>query len=181
MIEKTKRIIQNIEPGLKKYKSIMDNFHKVDVSKDVEFQREFNGFYRIRQRPKYFYSTYYSLLEKCKTEPLGFSEILKTLYKEIDRFEASFSSKLLATIDPSMPIWDIFVLENLNLKRPAQYSKSRFDDTVKLYNKIVQWYDKIIISEEGRLMLEIFDNKYPKSGISNVKKIDFILWQIRDK
>jgi len=79
-----------------------------------------------------------------------------------------------------MPIWDVFVLENLNLKKPAQYSKTRIEDTVKLYNQIFDWYKNMTISSEGIQMLEIFENEYPESGISDIKKIDFILWQIRN-
>ncbi|MBC8213849.1 MAG: hypothetical protein ISR90_02720 [Candidatus Marinimicrobia bacterium] len=180
MIESTKKAIHKIEPGLKKYKTIMDNFYEVDVSQDIEFQRKFNGFYRIRQRPKDFYQTYYSLLEECKTKPLEFNEILITLNEKLGRIEASFSSKLLATINTSMPIWDVFVLENLKLKKPAQYSKTRIEDTVKLYNRIFCWYKNMTISSEGIQMLEIFENEYPESGISDIKKIDFILWQIRN-
>lgn len=179
MIERAKKIIHNIEPGLKKYKSIMDKFYNVDVSQDTEFQRKFNGFYRIRQRPKIFYSTYYSFMEKCKNNQVGFKDILETLYIEIGRIEPSFSSKLLATIDTSMPIWDVNVLKNLKLKKPAQYSKTRLEDTVKLYYKIVEWYDNKIKSSEGKQLIGIFDEAYPDFNISDVKKIDFILWKIR--
>jgi len=179
MIDNTKRIIYKIEPGLKKYNTIMDKIHSVDVSKDAEFQRNFNGFYRMRQRSKTFYSTYYSLMEKCKSTPMEFKDILETLYHELNRVEPSFSSKLLATINTSMPIWDVFVLKNLNLKKPPQYSKTRLEDTVKLYDKIVNWYHHKTKSSEGIEMIKIFDEAYPDSNISNIKKIDFILWQTR--
>ena len=36
-------------------------------------------------------------------------------YKEIGNIEASFSSKMIATIDPNMPIWDRYVMQNLCL------------------------------------------------------------------
>lgn len=181
MIERAKIIIHSIGPGLKKYKLIMDSLNNVDVSQDAEFQRSFNGFYRIRQRDKAFYSTYYSLMEKCKNKPMEFRDVLETIYLENQRIEASFSSKLLATINTSMPIWDVFVLENLKLKKPAQYSKTRIEDSVKLYNRIVEWYDDITHSFSGKQLIDIFDEEYPDSNISNVKKIDFILWQIRKK
>jgi hypothetical protein len=180
MIENTKNIIHNIEPGLKKYKTIMDKFYDVDVSQNIEFQRLFNGFYKIRQRPKAFYSTYYSLLEKCKQKPLEFKDVLETFHNKTGRIEPSFSSKLLATINTSMPIWDVFVLKNLKLKPPPQYSKTRLEDTITLYNRIVEWYDGKTKSSEGKKMMEIFDETYPDSNISDIKKIDFILWQIRE-
>lgn len=35
--------------GLKKYSQIMKSIGSVDISKDREFQRLFNGFYRVRR------------------------------------------------------------------------------------------------------------------------------------
>lgn len=180
MLEKAKSIIHTIEPGLRKYQAIMDSFHKVDVSKDQEFQRLFNGFYRIRQRPKVFYESYYSYMESCKNKSVSFRDILYFFYLEMDRMEASFSSKLLATINPSMPVWDEFVLKNLNLKKPRPYSKTRFEDTVNLYGRIVEWYEGKTISSEGEQLIQLFDETYPNENITDVKKIDFILWKNRD-
>ena len=35
--------------GFDKYKMIIENVRKVDVSTDLDFQRTYNGFYRIRR------------------------------------------------------------------------------------------------------------------------------------
>lgn len=35
--------------GLKTYEEIQNTFNKVDVSSDKKFQKEFNGFYRVRR------------------------------------------------------------------------------------------------------------------------------------
>ena len=35
--------------GFDKYKMIIENVRKVDVSADLDFQRTYNGFYRIRR------------------------------------------------------------------------------------------------------------------------------------
>lgn len=104
MIETAKAIIHTIEPGLRKYQAIMTNFNAVDVSSDAEFQRKFNGFYKVRQRNQSFYNTYYSLMERSKGQPIGFRDILEQLYNDLGRLEPSFSSKLIATINPDMPI-----------------------------------------------------------------------------
>ena len=59
-------ILDKVETGIDKYNWIMKRVHEVDVSTDAEFQRFFNGFYRMRQRPASFYASYYSYLEQNK-------------------------------------------------------------------------------------------------------------------
>jgi hypothetical protein len=180
MIEKAKNIIHKIKPGLEKYQAIMNRFQKADVSKDSEFQKMYNGFYRVRQRDEEFYNVYYSYMEKSKFEGTDFEKTLIHFYRKLNRIEASFSSKLVATINPEMPIWDAYVLKNLHLKTPPQYSKTRLEDTVILYNEIGKWYSNCVKSKDGKDMMKIFNQSFPNNFISDIKKIDFILWQIRD-
>ncbi len=46
-----------VEPGLKKYMNILELLHSVDVSENMDFQKAYNGFYRMRQRSEQFYSS----------------------------------------------------------------------------------------------------------------------------
>jgi hypothetical protein len=179
MIEKAKSVIHKVGPGLKKYQDIMDGLQKVDVSSDAEFQKKYNGFYKVRQREEKFYLTYYSYMEVCKSKGTDFEKTLRYLYSKLNRIEASFSSKLVATINSEMPIWDVYVLKNLDKKTPSQYSKTRLEDTINLYKEIVKWYSVFVKTNDGEEMIKIFDQNYPSNSISNTKKIDFILWQIR--
>ena len=41
-------------------------FHAVDVSKDKDFQKEYNKYYKITHRSDEFYEAYYGLLEYSK-------------------------------------------------------------------------------------------------------------------
>jgi len=177
---KTNEAVMKIKPGLDKYLSIMEKFNKVDVSKDDSFQREFNGFYRIRQRESRFYEKYYFFMEANKNKEPNFERTLLYLYNELGRVEASFSSKLIATINPDLPIWDSIVLKNLNFISPKYYSKNRIKETINLYEKIVQWYQNFISAEHGKNIIEIFNKNYPEAKITDTKKIDFVLWQIRE-
>jgi hypothetical protein len=45
-----------------------------------------------------------------------FEEVIWYLYEKTVQVEASFCSKLLCTIQPNMPIWDVYVLKKLGLK-----------------------------------------------------------------
>lgn len=168
--------IFNIAKGLEKYQRIMHELRRTDVSVDAEFQRNFNGFYRVRQRNKAFYQCYYGYMEmqKDNTE-LTFREVLLHLYKQTGRMEASFSSKLLATVRPEMPIWDAMVLKNLGLRAPSAYAEGRADKIVKLYDTICQWYQ----SSEALECAEQFERLFPGTNLTATKKADFILWQTR--
>ena len=106
---------------------------------------------------------------------LTFEEILTYLYEKTGAVHASFSSKLLATVNPNMPIWDKFVLQNLGLRTPYTYQKDRLQKTVQLYQQICDWYG----SEQAKEKLREFNELFPNVDISDVKKIDFILWATR--
>jgi hypothetical protein len=168
--------LDRVEIGIQKYNWIMERVQTVDVSADAEFQKSFNGFYRMRQRPASFYKSYYTYLEKNKSNPaLLFENIVTHLYQETGSIHASFSSKLLATVNPGMPIWDKFVLKNLGLKIPYYYEKDRLQKTIQLYQRICDWYQ----SAEAKEKLQLFNEHFPNVDISDVKKIDFILWATR--
>ncbi len=168
--------IEKVQVGINKYRWIMKWIHETDVSTDVDFQRFYNGFYRIRQRPASFYKTFYAYLEKNKYNgQLSFEDVLIHFYHETGTIQASFSSKLLATVRPDMPIWDKFVLQNLGLRPPYSYQKDRIEKTLALYQKICNWYQ----SGQAHEKLQEFNDHFPGVNISDVKKIDFILWSTR--
>ena len=169
-------ILDRVEIGIEKYNWIMKRVHETDVSSDVAFQRAFNGFYRMRQRPASFYVSYYTYLEKNKNnQEISFEDIVTYLYQETGSIHASFSSKLLATVNPNMPIWDKFVLQNLGLRTPYHYEKNRLQKTIQLYQKICDWYK----TDEAIKKLAVFNQQFPGTNITDVKKIDFILWATR--
>ena len=169
-----------VERGLAQYKWIMDTLRKVDVSTDREFQKRFNGFYRIRQRTPEFYDAFYKKMEASKEGICPtFAEVLDYFWQRLHRIEASFSSKLVATINPDLPVWDKEVLKNLKLKKPIPTDKNRLNKTKKLYDSIKDWYANHLTTEESKAQLSEFDNRFPNSGISDTKKIDLVLWQTR--
>jgi hypothetical protein len=170
-----------LNDGLIKYNNIMDEVFDVDVSKNELFQKSFNGFYRIRQRPKVFYTAMYEYIETHKHSQVSFEDVLRYFFDKLGRIEASFSSKVAATINPNLPIWDSIILNHLKLKKPGyNLSKDkRLKQTVDLYNSISKFYTDFLKHKLAEKMISDFDNQYPKANISNIKKIDLILWQTR--
>ncbi len=168
--------LDKVSAGIQKYCTIMDRFNSVDVANDSEFQRLFNGYYRMRQRTPQFYQEFYSYLEQQKgNHKLTFHEVLSHLYDATGTLTPSFSSKLLATVRPEMPVWDKFVLQNLGLKAPYYYDKNRVLKTEHLYQAICDWYK----TDEANEQLIYFNEHFSGVPITTTKKIDLILWQTR--
>jgi len=174
------KAIDTSRTGIIKYLDIMGSFYKVDVSKDMNFQRKFNGFYRIRQRPIEWYEIYYSYMESQKGNKPQFAEVLRYLFAELKRYEPSFSSKLVATLNPDAPIWDQYVLNNIGVKPPAYSSGNKVNKAIDAYNQIQKWYEKFLLTEEANLIIQTFNETIRNHGkITDLKKVDFVLWQLR--
>ena len=166
--------------GLDKYKVIEDQVHKVNVAIDADFQRTFNGFYIVR-RNEDWRKVYYDLFERVKDSgDVSFPYILEELYRLTGNVEASFASKLLATLKPEMPIWDRYVVQNLNIKVPSASDPDRIRKVEELYDGMVNWYADFLKTENARECIAKFDEVLPDyAWLSDVKKIDFFLWSIR--
>ena len=166
--------------GLDKYKQIMEMVRNADVSLDSDFQRNYNAFYRVRRNAEWR-KVYYSLFETLKDSTPSFELILMTMYKATGNIEASFSSKMLATINPDKPIWDCYVMLNLCLDMQGRTKEDQLKCAVDLYDQMVSWYDDFLQTENGRECITEFNRILPGYvWISDVKKIDFFLWSIRD-
>ena len=172
-----------LKKGLQKYVEIMNTLCHTNVANDKNFQKLYNAFYRMRQRKPEFYQIYFTYLEKIKScdEQISFEDVFYYIQNHTGRCEASFSSKLFATVYPKQPVWDVFVLNNLGIKKIYSKSKNREQKIINAYNEICQWYEKKLNSVDGARIISTFDKIYPDVNITNTKKIDLFLWQHRVK
>jgi len=165
--------------GLDKYQYIMDQVRKTDVSKDADFQRTFNGFYIVR-RNETWRKVYYDHFECIKDETPTFSSILTYLYECTGNIEPSFSSKMLASIIPEKPIWDRYVVQNLNLQLIGSTKEEKLCNAITLYSDIETWYSNFMKTDKASECIAAFDRVLPDyKWLSGIKKIDSILWSIR--
>ena len=171
---------KSMQEGVKKYAKLTSGFWNTNVATDREFQKLFNGFYRVQRRNEEWYKAYYALMEKGKTQTFNFEKTLGFLYEETGRVEASFVSKLLHTLNNDMPIWDAFVLKNLEKKKPYGTGEKKIEKCVSVYDEIVAWYKIALASDEIERKIMEFDKAFPEyTGFSKTKKLDFMLWQMR--
>lgn len=172
--------INNARKGIAQYLEIMDLLWHVDVSRDRNFQRKYNAFYRLRQRPKEWYEVYFSYMESGKENPPSFDSTIDYIFAALGRYEPSFSSKLVAALDPNQPVWDKFVLRQINQKPPPFGAQNRVERAKIVYRNIRRWYEDYLPTEEARRVIELFDREVKDHDrVTNLKKVDFVLWQIR--
>ena len=165
--------------GLDKYRYIMKTVREIDVRENEDFQHMFNGFYRVR-RNEDWRKIYYQVFEEAKMTTPAFGDVLHRLYDATGNVEASFSSKMIATLNPQMPIWDRYVIQSLGIEVPKYGEEKRLDIIIMMYDQIVAWYKDFLQSEKARECIMMFDGLLTDyQWISDVKKIDFFIWSIR--
>ncbi|MBR6816344.1 MAG: hypothetical protein IKM60_02435 [Clostridia bacterium] len=165
--------------GLDKYRFIMEQVKQTDISKNAAFQRTYNGFYIVR-RNEAWRKQYYGYFEKIKYEQPVFENILTYLYEKTGNIEPSFSSKMLATISPEKPIWDRYVVTNLGLELTGSTKEQKLCNAIALYSDIEAWYDAFLQTDKAKECIQTFDRLLPTyAWLTDIKKVDTILWSIR--
>jgi hypothetical protein len=170
--------LPRIATGLTKYLWLQANRDTDPLQSNPVYRKHFNHFYRVRRGPEW-QDAFYDLLERTKGTRVRFSEILDGLYRATNRYEASFASKLLATIDPDMPVIDSVVLRNLSLKLPAFNSKDRLLRICQLHEGLRSSLHDFLETGDGRYLVRRFRGIYPDARITEIKMLDLVLWQTR--
>ena len=172
--------------GLKAYSTIMQFTKNRPFVATPEFRKTFNGYYKLRQRSAKWYDKYYSLFESQFCADCSFEDLLREMHTVNGSLEVSFISKLIATVNPQIPIWDQYVVRNIGLESEWLCSsrlpkEKRIQKAVEIYNKIVKWYSDFLNDETGKACIKLFDQLLPqyKDKLSDTKKIDCILWSKR--
>lgn len=166
--------------ALDKYNYIKDNLYKCDVSKNTEFQTRFNVFYRVR-RDDSWRKVFYAYFESIKNRKnITFEEIVSYMYKKTGNIEASFCSKLLSTINPNMPIWDQYVLANLDLEVKGKTKEEKLKNTIAVYNRIIEIENNKLKQKDIQQAIKDFKEYFPEYNLSDIKILDYILWNSRN-
>lgn len=172
--------------GLTSYKKTLD----INEINSKQYQKNFTSYYRVR-RDYLWLKKFYNFLDDNKYNiDITFKDILNEISSwdhSIKRsktnpdgvgktIEASFASKLLATINPNYPIWDSRVVRALNITLEGN---DKIESYVNAYDELCKSINNYINSENGKLAIELFDRQFPNyKWVSDYKKIDFYLWNI---
>src|SRR5438128_1600628 len=162
--------LPRIAKGLDQYVWLQANRDKGDLQSNSEFRKEFNRFYRIR-RKKEWQDKFYGLLERYKGKAVCFSDIFDALHRATGWYEASFSSKLLATLDPQMPVIDSIVLRNLGVRLPAYGSHDRASRICRIHASLVGCFKDYLATVDGKYLVKRFREAYDGIDVSEIKML----------
>ena len=172
--------IEKIQSGIEKYQFLRQQLFSKDVSTDRDFQKTFNGFFRMGRRTTAYYNDYYCYLQQHKKMGISFADALTYLYSKHGRLEMSFVSKMVALVNPTFPIWDSVVTKGqFGIIAPNANTKNRLQKGIEKYEQYRYCYDTYMQSDEARKKIAEFNALFPNTGLTDVKKLDFMLWQER--
>ena len=136
--------------------------------------------YMVR-RNAHWRSKFYTMLEAHKTELRpNFRAVLGQLVQDTGRVEASFASKLIATIDPGLPIYDTIVRQNLGLPQRSGCGYDRLELLAADYVFIQEHSSEQTQTGMFKRLRTEFDEQFPEfAGFSDTKVLDLMIWQMR--
>lgn len=180
------QIINNIDfESIELYNILKSEFEKSDVTKSSKFQSAFNTFYGLDNVGfnEDFKVKYFKLIEHYRNlTALDIEKVFIDL-ERIKNFEGkdsiilSFASKLMCTVDDSIPIYDKEVCDVFSFTEPLDVDFGMVIDILLNQLEIMQdHFNEIIERNLLPLSLKLFDEKFKGNDISLIKKLDFIFW-----
>lgn len=174
------RALSDLSRSVDQYLEIqaLFNQHRHENSLGSKFKKRFRNFYKLRGTSEW-QDDYFKCLHEARNEDVNFPDVLRAISK--NRLEASFASKIVATINPNMPVIDRFVLKNVGLRLPYYYTDDRRGAIHRLYECLISTYEKYLISSDGMATVGAFYQRFPqgRKRVTPLKAVDFILWRLR--
>lgn len=172
--------IEKIYAGIVKYQFLRKRLYETDVALDNEFQRAFNGFFRMGRRTAAYYNDYFDYLQQHKHTDISFAEVVKFLYERHGRLEMSFASKMVAIVCPQHPIWDSVVTKgHFGIVAPHINTQNRLEKGIEKYQQYCRSYEAYMLTDDAKIKILEFEKLFPGIDITKTKKLDFMLWQER--
>ena len=172
------------------YRTILKSVGEVDLrSGDAEVvRRRFNSFYGVRRNAEWR-ATFYASFEAAKASqlpPAGlFAKIVQAIHADTGRVEASFVSKLVATVNPQAPIIDSVVRKWFStVVEPPEFSGD-VEVVVGYYRWLEGVMTEAAATGAGKLWSDEFEAQFPtptgERPITPVKRLDFLIWAGADR
>lgn len=149
----------------------------------VDFQRRFNGFYGVRRNAAWR-DAFYRIFEAAKELPLSPSELFRRslleLEQETGRVEASFVSKLVATLRPEAPVIDSVIRGYLASRTNGPQFGGGAAAAVEYFEWLATLFTALTRTPEVSAWCNQFDASFEEVGgaasIHPIKKLDFLIW-----
>lgn len=151
-------------------------------------RRRFNAYYGVRRNANWR-ASFYAAFENAKLSTLPstalFEAVLQALHADTGRVEASFVSKLVATLRPESPIIDSVVRGWLTHRLVAPPFGKGVDAAFAYYRWLEALMDQATTTGEARAWGAVFANRFPLAPgdepVSATKQLDFLIWAGADR
>jgi len=171
------RALPRLRDALNQYLWLQAELRHRNVCLSREYQKAFNRFYRVRRGTEW-QQVFYRVLEGAKSKPLSLPMVLRRLHAALGMVEASFASKLVATVDPELPVIDSIVLRKLKIRLPSAGSvDSRIEQIARLHAAMATAFSSYLRTPGGRRLVAAFRAKYPEAVVTETKMLDLVLWK----
>jgi hypothetical protein len=178
------------EKDLKTYSWLLEHITEGIVSEDMEYQKKYRNFWRMRFLSEHYCRQYFRYLEHNKKrdliEPVAVCRALQHASQQkrddglIDIIQFSFATKLTHMVDQKLPIYDNTVKSFFFLQEPK--SSLPFEDRLRGYDSIyrflLQEYQRVLERNLLQPSMRAFRQRFPPDVFRNsdVKVIDWLIW-----
>lgn len=180
-VSKAREIVELSETvdRLRKYKYIMGAVYSTEVAADYTFQEAYCDFYPMRKYySEEFLNRFFALMEEIKdSNSTEFRDAFVPL-NEIGSVELMTAASLLIhSVTPRLPVWDKLVAKQFfDLDEPVG-EEVEVEKCCKRYEEFQDLFYAYMNSPEGDSLVRVFDEKFPNAEISDVVKLDLIMWK----
>ncbi len=187
---------KRIQKGIKTYTVLQKAVGNESSVLDNNFQKEYCNYYRLNRcygaeedKEKYFAI----FEEERKTKVCDFKQILTKLTCIKGKLWISFASKMVASIDPTKPVWDQEVLERLYEDPEIRFPKTvyvpktvknkmsyQIEKYVERYNMLKEHICKLKEEAAQPGFFDAFRKEFEGAeNLTGEKILDFYLWGTR--
>lgn len=178
--------LRGIKSRLKDYDYLCQKLMTTDVTAVKEYQVKYRNYYvmnsKIWIKNPHWFKQYFKILQREKnSQKVDFSAVVREIHTITNRVETSFASKLLATINPDLAVYDSKVRDNLCLENPSHYDGAvRIAKSIEVYSYLQRLASEMIQSDGFNAWRNRFDREFPQfEHFTDIKKLDLFLWQSR--
>lgn len=179
---------KGLRDGIVRYLKVQDELVKTpDVGASESFQALFKSFYGMRFK-KGWYAAFFVIMQRYRTCPSSFEEVLIAIAEKSGSCEASFASKLCATLDPTLPVIDSKVLAVLQQFLPTRGNwkllttatlPQKMACAIEVHRSLNAVIGLLKEADTFTSLIERFDCHHGKLKLTATKKLDLLLWQLR--
>lgn len=172
------------------YRSICAGTLALDLREDSAeaVRRQFNGYYGVRRNTGWrqrFYACFEAAKSSDKNGRDLFVEVIEGMYRDTGRVEASFASKLVATLRPEFPIIDSVVRKWLSTHGTTPPFKGGAEGVIAYYAWLCDVMQDLSQSPEAQYWGAVFEAAFPapegQAPIAAMKRLDFLIWAGADR